>query len=164
MPTQETLSDYERERGKPMPSKLHSVVQTNLTVLLAAHRPQYTVFSELTLRLDEMDVTPDLCVYENMTVDFTHDEVRVTDPPVLAIEIASPTQGIQNLVQKARDLLANGVQSCWLVQPQLKTITVFTGEMESTTYSDGTVTDPVTDISVTLDDVFTSAGGEGRRE
>jgi len=156
METQETLSDYERERGKPMPSKLHSVVQTNLTVLLAAYRPEYTVFSELTLRLDGSDVTPDLCVYREMTVDFTHDEVRITEPPLLAIEIASPTQGIQALIEKARNLLQHGVQSCWLVQPQLKTITVFTGDVDGTTYSEGTVTDPATEISVDLADVFTA--------
>ena len=164
MPTQETLSDYERERGKPMPSKLHSITQKNLIIAFHDFEPPYTVFSELTLELGNRQLTPDISVYREMEVDFIEDVLRMTDPPLLAIEIASPTQGIQDLVDKARALLDNGVDSCWLVQPQLKTITVFTGEMESTTYSDGTVTDPVTDISVTLDDVFTSAGGEGRRE
>lgn len=159
METQETLSDYERERGKPVPSKLHSIAQKNLILALHAFEPPYTVFSELTLDLNGRDITPDLCMYRDMVVDFTHDEVRIPDPPILAIEIASPTQGIQGLVQKVQALLQNGVQSCWLVQPQLKTITVFTGDMASTTYSDGTVPDPVTDISVAIADVFTSTGG-----
>jgi hypothetical protein len=51
----------------------------------------------------------------------------------------------------------HGVESCWLVQPPLRTITVFTPDMESTTYSSGTVTDPVTEIEVDLKEVF-SAG------
>ena len=158
MDTQDTLSDYERERGKPMPSKLHSLVQTNLVLLLAAYRPEYTALSELTLRLGGRDVTPDLCVYRGLEIDFTQDEVRTTDPPLLTIEMASPTQGIQDLVDKARGLLAGGVQSCWLVQPQLKTITVFTGDMESMTYANGTVSDPATDIAVDLADVFAPVG------
>ena len=151
-------STYEEERGKPMPSKLHSIAQTNLTIALSDYRPQYQVLSELTLRLNDLDVTPDLVVYRDLAVDFSIDDVRVTDPPLIAIEIASPTQGMQDLVDKIRDLLDHGVQSCWLVLPPLKTITLFTEGMESKTYADGTVTDPVTDIAVDLDAVFATPG------
>ena len=156
----ETLSrsTYEDERGKPMPSKLHSVAQTNLIVALSAYRPTYQALSELTLRLDDLDVTPDLVVYRDLEIDFSIDEVRVTDPPLIAIEIASPTQGMQDLLDKIRDLLDHGVQSCWLVLPPLKTITVFTEGMESKTHAGGTITDPVTDIAVEWDAVFATPG------
>jgi Uma2 family endonuclease len=157
METQQTISDYERERGKPMPSKLHSVVQTNLIVTLSAYRPEYTTLSELTLRLGNRDLTPDLCIYRDLEIDFTQDETRVTEPPLVAVEIASPTQGMQDLINKIRFLLTHGVQSCWLVQPQLRTITVFTEGAEPRTYSDGTVADPITDIVVELAEVFTTA-------
>ena len=37
-----TLSDYERERGKPQPSFNHSLVQANLAAELGNYlRPQY---------------------------------------------------------------------------------------------------------------------------
>jgi Uma2 family endonuclease len=158
METQQLSSDYERKRGKPMPSKLHSVVQTNLIIQLAAHRPTFTALSELTLRLGGRDLTPDLAIYRDLEVDFTQDELRMTDPPLVAVEIASPTQGMQDLIDTIRFLLEHGVQSCWLVQPQLRTITVFTeGALEPKTYSDGAVTDPVTDITVDLAEVFTTA-------
>lgn len=157
METQQTLSDYERERGKPMPSKLHSLAQKRIIQLLGSFEPPYLVFSELTLRLGNRDLTPDLSVYRDLEIDFTQDEIRMTDPPVLAVEIASPTQGIQDLIDKIRFLLEHGVQSCWLVQPQLRTITVFTEGNDPKTYSDGTVTDPITDIAVDLVDVFTTA-------
>lgn len=156
MDTQETISDYERERGKPMPSKLHSVAQTNLTIALSSYSPKYSVLSELTLELDERELTPDLSVYEGLEVDFTQDEVRLTEPPLLTVEIGSPTQGIQELIDKIRFLLNHGVQSCWLVQPQLRTITVYSGDLESKTYSDGTVTDPNLDVEVAIDDVFST--------
>jgi len=154
METEQTLSDYERERGKPMPSKLHSVVQTNLTGKLLTYRPSLQVLSELTLRLGDRELTPDLSVYRELEVDFTQDEIRMTEPPVLAIEISSPTQGIQDLVDKARFLMEHGVESCWIVQPPLRTITVFTPDMESTTYSSGTVTDPATDVELDVEDIF----------
>ncbi|WP_022835355.1 Uma2 family endonuclease [Salisaeta longa] len=153
-----TRSAYEEERGKPMPSKLHSIAQTNLIVTLSGYRPKYQVLSELTLRLGDLDVTPDLVVYRDLSVDFSVDEVRVTEPPLTAVEIASPTQGMQDLLDKIRDLLEHGVQSCWLVLPPLKTITVFTAGMESTTYSSGTITDPVTDIAVEWEAVFATPG------
>ena len=51
-------------------------------------------------------------------------------------------------------MMEHGVESCWIVQPPPRTITVFTSDMESTTYSSGTVTDPATEIEVDLEDVF----------
>lgn len=159
METQQTISDYEHERGKPMPSKLHSVAQTNLIGQLLTYRPTLQVLSELTLHLGDRDLTPDLSVYGDFEVDFTRAKTRMTKLPLLAIEISSPTQGIQDLVDKARFLMEHGVESCWIVQPPLGTVTVFTPDMEPTTYSSGTVTDPATDIEVDLDDVFSTSGG-----
>ena len=78
----------------------------------------------------------------------------MTEPPLLDIDISSPTQGIQDLVDKARFLMEHGVESCWIVQPPLGTVTVFTPDMESTTYSSGTVTDPATEVEVNVDAIF----------
>jgi Uma2 family endonuclease len=150
----EPISDYERERGKPMPSKAHGYVQTNIIATLLPHRDRFTIFSELTLELDDREVTPDLSVYAKTDVDLVHDEVRVTEPPLLAVEIASPTQNVQDLVQKIEFLLDAGVQSCWLVQPPLRSLTVFPGHLDGTTVSDGTLTDPVLEIDVDVEEVF----------
>ncbi len=148
------VSEYEQERGKPMPSKLHSLVQTNLIIVLSRFRPSYHALSELSLHLADRDVTPDISVYGDIDLDFAQDEVHMTEPPLLTVEIASPTQGVQPLIDKIRFLLGEGVQSCWLVQPQLRTITVYHGAMQHTTYADGSVTDPNLDITVDLADVF----------
>jgi hypothetical protein len=61
---------------------------------------------------------------------------------------------VQDLVDKIRYLIEHGVRSCWLVQPPLRTITVFNEEMASSTYDRGTVTDPATEIEVAIDDAF----------
>jgi Uma2 family endonuclease len=157
MDMEDAVSDYERERGKPMPSKLHSITQKNLILALNEFEPPYTVFSELTLQLSDRDITPDLSIYGAQEIDFWQDEVRMTEPPLLTVEISSPTQGIQALVNKIRFLLENGVQSCWLVQPQLRTITVYTQALDSKTHSEGTVADPTLDVEVAIDDVFSTS-------
>ena len=155
MPTAETaVSDYERERGKPMPSKQHGYVQARLSAAFTAYEPEYVGLSELTLELDGWEVTPDLCVYARGDIDLTREEVRVDEPPRLAVEIASPTQGTQELVDKARRLIEHGVASGWLVQPALRTITIFGDDGRSKTHSEGRVSDPATSIEVSLEDVF----------
>ena len=154
METQDTISDYERERGKSPPSKAHGYTQSNLIIALAEFRDRYTIFSELTLELDGRELTPDLSVYPKTDVDLVHDDVRATDPPLLTVEIASPTQNIQDLIEKIEFLLGAGVQSCWLVQPPLRTVTLFPGTLEGTTVSSGSLTDPVLDIEVSVDAIF----------
>ena len=154
METPDPISDYEQERGKPPPSKAHGYTQANLTIALPRYRDRYTMFSELTLELDRREIVPDLSVYPKTDVDLIHDEVRATDPPLLAIEIATATQNTQDLLERIEFLLGAGVQSCWLVQPPLRTVTVFPGSMDGTTVSSGSVTDPVLEIEVPLDEIF----------
>ncbi|PSR03169.1 MAG: hypothetical protein BRD47_01160 [Bacteroidetes bacterium QS_8_68_28] len=50
----------------------------------------------------------------------------MSEPPLVAIEIASPTQATQDLADKIRQMLAAVVQSCWLVQPPMQAITIYT--------------------------------------
>lgn len=150
----QTVSDYERERGKPMPSKAHGYTQANLIGVLLAHRDRFTIFSELTLDLDGREVTPDLSLYAAADVDLLHDDVRVQEPPLLAVEIQSPTQSTQALIDKIEFLLGAGVQSCWLVHPPLRTVTVFPGTLDGTTVSSGTVVDPVLDLEIAVEAVF----------
>jgi Uma2 family endonuclease len=159
----EPMSDYERERGKPVPSKNHSHTQTNLTFALAPYRGRFAFLTEVTVDLGDggRPVTPDLSVYPPLAFDFRRDEVRMTDLPLVAVEILSPTQSTQDLVHKADRLLRAGVRSVWIVLPPLKTITVLTdldeatGDMQQATYEPGdTLRDPATGIEVALADVF----------
>ncbi|PSQ89531.1 MAG: hypothetical protein BRD45_02900 [Bacteroidetes bacterium QS_8_64_10] len=151
------ISDYERERGKPLPSRHHSLTESLLSASLWQNQSDYLIHSEMTLELDGQEITPDLCVYPRERVDYARDEVRVTEPPLTAVEIASPTQGSQALLDKIQFFLDAGVKSCWLVQPALRTITTFDHDMRSKTYSEGVVTDPATGIEMAIEDVFRDA-------
>ena len=154
METTQERTTYEQERDKPLPSLNHGFLQAVITGELLGHREKYTSFSELTLQIGDLRVTPDLCVYPKMSMNFQEDVVRVTEPPLIAVEILSPTQSQQDVMDRINGMLDAGVESCWLVQPVTETITIFTGNEKPTTVSTGTLHDPATDIEVNLADIF----------
>lgn len=151
---EQTESEYEKERGKPLPSLNHGHIQFLLSGALHAYRDDFTIASELTIEMEDLRVTPDLCVYPKLEVNLQEDVVRMEEPPLLAVEIVSPSQSTQEVVNKITDMLDAGVQSCWLVQPAMETITIYTTDEKPHTVSTGTVTDPATDIQVEVSEVF----------
>lgn len=126
MDTTLALSEYEIERGKPMPSKNHAIVQANL---LLAIQPKYAsrfrVLPEINLDLPERERVPDLAIYRSVEFTPGADEVRMTEVPLSVIEILSPQQSITDLMVKRSEYFAAGVQSYWLVLPDLLSIYVF---------------------------------------
>jgi Uma2 family endonuclease len=155
MKISETLQ-YELERHKPMPSKLHSITQTNLLVLITIkYSETYRPFSELSLRLDGWDSVPDIALYPKAEVDFNQDEIQMTEPPLGAIEILSPTQSLQDLIDKAGKYFQVGVKSCWLVIPSLKNVYVFADRENYQMYKFGEeLIDNKLNIQLTLTEVF----------
>ncbi len=154
------LSGYELERGKPMPSINHGIVQACLiSELVSRYKDKYTVVSELSLDLPTRPVTPDtvtpdISVYPKRTVDWLHDTLKMTDPPLLIIEILSPKQSLDDLVQKVEGYFKDSVKSCWIVQPVIGLITIFTPDMKYKTFSSGPMEDPAMEIKVDLNDIF----------
>ncbi len=132
----------------------HSRLQIRLSVSLFRYEPEYTVLSELALELNGERFTPDLCVYSKLEMNYQEDVIRKTESPLLAVEIVSPSQSMQDVVDKINDMLDAGVQSCWLVQPATETVSIFTSGEKPATVSTGTITDPSTDIEVEIDEIF----------
>jgi Uma2 family endonuclease len=152
----ETLTEYELERGKPMPSKNHGLIQALLIATFFRFADRYTILSEVALDLEPNPLIPDISVYPRLAIDWVRDEIRMKTPPTLVVEILSPTQAIYELIEKIETYFAAGVQSCWLVQPTLKTIALFTPTMEPHVYTTGDVTDPATGITVNIEEIFRS--------
>lgn len=150
------ISQYELERGKPMPSKLHGYVQTKLiTALDTRYGEQYTLFSELSLDLSDWESVPDISIYPKMEIDFSEDQVRMKEPPLCAIEILSPSQGFQEMIDKAKNYFGHGVKSCWLVIPTVKNVYVFSSATAYQIFlADQTLTDGVLGIELELAKVF----------
>lgn len=153
------LSDYETERGKPMPSKLHAFIQSRINIFIGLHfASQYMMFSELTLDTSGEKSIPDLAIYPIEPIDFQHDEIKRTDPPLATIEILSPTQPLQALVDKTNDYFSFGVKSCWIVLPMLQSIYVFHAPHTHEVYAHGDeLYDPNLNIRIPIDQIFSSA-------
>ncbi len=150
------ISNYELERGKPMPSKLHGYVQLNLgTLLKNTYGEKFSLFSELSLKLGTWEAVPDLSIFPKMTIDYSEDEVKVTEAPLCAIEIISPSQGVQELVSKAKQYFSYGVKSCWLVIPVFKNVYVFWAPTQYQIFRDTeTLHDPVIEVSLEVSKIF----------
>jgi Uma2 family endonuclease len=149
-----TLSDYEKERNKPMPSFNHGSVQANLIALLYAFK-NFRVVSELSLDLTDWVSVPDLSIYNKRPLDFKNDQIKVKEAPICVIEIISPTQSLNELTEKAEEYFNHGVKSCWLVMLPLTSICVFSSPNEYVFYrANQTLIDDILEISLPLKEVF----------
>jgi len=152
--TVEKPLSYEEERGKPMPSLNHAVIQANLIIEFSKHR-EFRVASELSLDLDGRPLTPDLSVYQRKPIDVRHDIIRATEPPLITVEIFSPTQGSYEVMEKVDAYLKSGVKTCWVVNPPTRTITIYAADgSEQTCLPGQQAVDPATGITADVTAVF----------
>jgi Uma2 family endonuclease len=150
-----TLSDYEIERDKPTPSKHHAFIQGRLFSHFDRHySDRYTVLPELSLNLPVRDRVPDLCVFPFME-SLGEEEIKMTEIPLCAIEILSPTQNHIDLEEKRKQYFAAGVQSYWLVFPDLKSVYVFRNADDYDVFTrQDVLKDKVLDVEIDLKEVF----------
>ncbi len=147
--------NYESDRRKPMPSKNHAIVQMRISgTLFSRYANQFTILPEIRIEIDHTDYTPDICIYPLLSFDSRHDEIRMTDLPLTAVEILSPTQSVDELLAKFEVYFSAGVQSGWLVQPALQTIFLLTPDTKIAVFHNEVLLDPTTDIHLNLSDVF----------
>jgi len=144
---------YEEERGKPMPSFNHGSIQANLIGEFLRHR-EYRVVSELSLEFDGQIYVPDISLYVRQPINFRRDETRRVDPPLLAVEILSPSQGLQEIVDKVEVYFRHGVKSCWIVSPPLRSITILAPDGTESVCHAGMATDPATGLTADLATIF----------
>ncbi len=104
-------SAYELERGKPMPSFNHSVIQPQLVIALSRFQDRYTISCEPTLIFSGVRFTPDVALFPAQQTDWSHDQYPIEKIPLLAIEILSPTQGFNSMIEKLDAYFAHGVKS-----------------------------------------------------
>ena len=151
------ISQYELERGKPMPSRLHSRVQQKIsTALENGYADKYDFLPELNLDLSKWESVPDLAIFPRTEFDYSaEDDIRVSSPPLGAIEILSPTQSLQELISKARKYFSYEVKSCWLVIPGFKNIYVFSSPEDYQMFrADQTLVDSALGIELELSKIF----------
>ena len=138
---------------KMSPSYNHAYLQVNIGTLFKLI-PDFSVFSELTLTINGADYVPDIVVYPKRPITYYHDMLKVTDIPLLIVEILSPTQGMQELIDKFVMYLQAGVKSCWLVQPYGQSVMVWTSPETYRHVVEGDLVDDALGLRIPLTQIF----------
>ncbi|GAK49064.1 hypothetical protein U14_00282 [Candidatus Moduliflexus flocculans] len=134
------------------PSFYHSAIMAVVASVINNLR-RFRAFTELTIVIGDKDYTPDISVYPWKKVDYySGDIIKMKELPLLAIEILSPTQGAQELFDKAKIYLQAGIQSVWIVQPLAHTISVL-NHQETKHYHEGMIQD-ITGITLNIATIF----------
>lgn len=150
------ISDYEIERGKPMPNLTHGSIQMNIGFELKLnYAALYRIASEVALDTAPNGTTPDVVVYPKRTLNFINETAKQSEPPLLTIEIQSPSQSNDEMIEKAYQYFAFGVKSCWIVFPAMKAVAVYSSPDHYTFFQhDEMLKDFVSDIEMDLKKVF----------
>lgn len=136
------------------PSYHHAYITVNLSAIFHSLK-KYSVFSDLTLRIGEKDYIPDICLYPKRKINYiAGDIIRMTEMPLLAAEILSPSQGIQEIQDKFKVYFGAGIKSCWFIVPILCSVMVYSEAEEAQTFHSGEVVDSVADIRIPIDQIF----------
>ncbi len=154
--TLEQPTTYERERGKPIPNLTHGSIQANLVFeLKTAYRNLYRIASEVTLLTQPDGSTPDVLMYPLMPLGFGDEPAKRTDAPLLCIEIQSPSQSLEQMVDKTTVYFAFGVQTCWIVAPAVKGVFVYDRPYHYQFFHDTeTLRDSTLNIELSLTAIF----------
>jgi Uma2 family endonuclease len=107
-----------------MPSFNHSYICWQISQQLSGNE-RFAPLPELTLNIGN-GITPDISVFhiEKVKPNFLRDIPKFPEMPVLAIEVISASQNIQDLLDKAQMLVAHGVKAVWTVEPFTNTVFV----------------------------------------
>ena len=121
---EETLD--EQSIREEMPTFNHSNICAEIIGQIWSDQ-RFKPLPELTLDIDS-GITPDVCVYprEKINPNYARDVTRYYEMPIVAIEVISPSQNIQNLLEKAETLVNNGVKAVWTIEPFTNSIVVTT--------------------------------------
>lgn len=152
----------EEEEFDDMGSFNHSLVQANLAYQFKLNS-DYAVFIELSLDVSSLDsekytlgdeAKPDVCLYSKRPLSIPRDILRMTEMPLLAVEVLSPRQGTGTIIEKIEAYFALGIRSCWMVDPLTQTVHVYTAPTQRTTYAAGDVIDSTLDLQIPIAAIF----------
>lgn len=133
MSTVQTQPAYHLERidgqeiQKPLPKKLHFLIERYLVIVLSNRLPKrYVAGPELNVLCGEDRLVPDVTVTERTA---RYDDGDLADPPLVAIEILSPGQTVGQLFDKADRLVRAGAPVCWVIWPERRQAWMYSSDL-----------------------------------
>lgn len=156
--------DYMEEESVDVGSFKHSSAQANLAFLLK-RLGKYSVLTDLSLDISTVDISqfdistkeeikPDVCIYPKRKMNLLDDILRMSEMPLVAIEVLSPKQGVYDILEKFKLYFALGVKSCWLVIPNTRTVLVYSAPDSFATFGTGEVIDKQLEIQIPIEEIF----------
>ncbi len=123
---------YEYTKGElvPMgdPTMEHGEVSSNLVILLGTYVRQHRLgriyTAATTFQIGPGGRKPDVAFVSQERLPENRRQASPI-PPDLAIEVVSPTDKTYEIQEKVLEYLAAGARMVWVVEPVLKTITVY---------------------------------------
>ncbi len=137
-----------------LPSYHHSYTKAKIIGALLKLE-KFTVFSELTLKIDEKKYMPSICLYPKRNVDLLlPDSLEVTEMPVLAIELLSQTQTIEDILDRFHAYFTAVIKSCWLVIPVGGAVVVYSSPEQAQRFTSGDIIDEQLNIQLPIEELF----------
>ncbi|RKZ52050.1 MAG: hypothetical protein DRR16_14555 [Candidatus Parabeggiatoa sp. nov. 3] len=138
----------------PLPAYNYSYAKARLIGALLKLE-NFSAFSQLTLRIDGKDYLPDVCLFPKCDVNLSLPEpVEITIMPVLAIEVLSHTETLQEILDRFTAYFGAIVKSCWLVVPVAGAVIVYSSPEKAQLFRTGDIIDEQLNIQLPLEAIF----------
>ena len=126
------------KQDEEMPSLNHSYICLQILRQLLQNE-KVEPLPELTLDIAN-GLTPDISIFpkEQIHPNFFRDIPKFQQMPILAIEVISSSQTIEELLEKAAQLIQAGVKVVWTIEPHSRSVFVTTPSEEKL-FHDGIV-------------------------
>lgn len=118
------------KQDEEMPSLNHSYICLQILRQLLQNE-KVEPLPELTLDIAN-GLTPDISIFpkEQIHPNFFRDVSKFQQMPVLAIEVIFSSQTIEELLEKAAQLIQAGVKAVWTIEPHSRSVFVTTSSEE----------------------------------
>ncbi|MEA5505992.1 Uma2 family endonuclease [Halotia wernerae UHCC 0503] len=118
---------------KPMPKTRHSILQKRLLVEVDNHSDDYTALPELRCTFANRSVVPDIAVIAWNRIQINElgePEDNFTEAPGWSIEILSPHQKANRVIDNLLHCLRHGCKLGWMLDPDDYSILIFAPQQE----------------------------------
>ncbi len=126
---------FELDRGEvvelPPPGKFHGFVCTNIAAILRTYAIQsgrgYVCGNDSGVIVERNPDTvrgPDVSFFDDEQTAETMDRAYAEHPPVLAVEVLSPTDRFSRTMRRVAQLLKSGVKLVWVVDLETQEVSI----------------------------------------
>ena len=118
---------------KPMPKTRHSILQKRLTAEVDSQTADYTALPKLRCTFGGRSIVPDVAVIAWNRINLNEagePEDDFTKSPDWTIEILSPDQKANRVIDNIQDCLKHGSKLGWMIDPDDYSVLIFTPQQE----------------------------------